>query len=345
MDLEIKEMLSSRERKIFQSVIQEYILTAEPVSSRRISKKYNLNLSPASIRNVMGDLEEIGFFYQPHTSAGRIPTDKGFRFYVDIILKNRELSLLKKEAIRGKYQKTSLEVSTLMKETSKILSEFSNSTGIVMAPKFIDTVFRRIEFVLLKRGQILTIFVSQSGLLQNKIIEIDEENISQDDLDKFSRYLNEILFGLNLREVRHKILEEMKKERNIYNKLLSRALKLGQSALGGDFKVEVYVEGQLNLLDYPEFAEAEKMKALLKAFGEKSILLKILDKAMEGKGLQIFIGSENVEKCSFILSSYSRDRDVLGSLGVVGPTRMNYFNIIPVVGYIAKLLSDFLEEK
>ena len=141
----------------------------------------------------------------------------------------------------------------------------------------------------------------------------------------------------------------MKKERNIYNKLLSRALKLGQSALGSDLKVEVYVEGQLNLLDYPEFAETEKMKALLKAFGEKSILLNILDKAMENKGLQIFIGSENelqeMEECSFVLSSYYRDRDVLGSLGVVGPTRMNYFNIIPVVDYIAKLLSNVLEKK
>ena len=340
--------LTDRDKKIFSLAIHEYILTAEPVSSRKIAKKYNLNLSPATIRNVMADLEEMGFFYQPHTSAGRIPTDKGFRFYVDSLLESRELPLKKKKEIKKKYPKTSIKFSTLMKETSKILSEFSHGTGIVMAPKFIDTIFKRIEFVLLKKRQILAIFVSQSGLLQNKIIEIDEEEVTQDDLDKYSRYLNEILSGLTLREVRHKILNEMKKEQIIYNKLLSKALQLGHSALEDNIEVEVYIEGQINLLDYPEFAQTEKMKALFKAFEEKSVLLRILDKAMENKGLQVFIGSENeyqeMVDCSFILSSYSRDKNILGSLGVIGPIRMNYFNIIPVVDYTAKLLSDYLDQ-
>ena len=344
----MKAMLTSRDRRIFHSVVQEYIITGEAVSSRKIAKKYGFNLSPATIRNVMAELVDLGYLYQPHTSAGRIPTNIGLKFFVDTFLENKELSPQKKEAIRGKYHKTSWEVSGLMKETSKILSEFSHGTGVVLAPKFMDTIFRQIDFVLLRQDQILAIFVSQSGLVQNKIIEMREEDISQNDLNKYSCYLNEILSGLTLREVRQKILEEMKKEKNIYDILLFSALKLGQSAFGGNQEVEVYVEGQNNLLDYPELATKEKMRALLNAFEEKSILLKILDKAMENQGLQVLIGSENelqeMEGLSFILSSYSRDRSILGSLGVVGPTRMNYFTIIPIVDYIAKLLSDHLEE-
>jgi len=341
--------LTSRDKKIFTSVIHEYILTAEPVSSRKIAKKYNLDLSPATIRNVMADLEELGYFCQPHTSAGRVPTEKGFRFYVDTLLENRELSLDTKEAIRRKYQNTSTKSADFLKETSKILSEFTRGTGIVMAPKFVDAVFRRIAFVLLGKGQILAIFVSQSGFAQNKVIEIEEENITKDDLEKYSRYLNETLSGLTLREVRYKILLEMRKEQNAYNNLLSRALRLGQSALESNREVEVYVEGQTNLLDFPEFAAIERMKSLFRTFEEKTILLKILDKALEHKGLQIFIGSENelqeMEDCSFILSSYSQDKNALGALGVMGPTRMNYNDIVPIVDYIAKLLSDRLEER
>ena len=328
-------------------MVQEYIITGEPVSSRKIAKKYSIHLSPATIRNLMAELVDLGYLYQPHTSAGRIPTNRGLKFFVDTFLGNKELSPQKK-AIREKYLKTSWEISGLMKETSKILSEFSHGTGVVLAPKFMDTIFRQIDFILLRQGQILTIFVSQSGLVQNKIIEIEEESVSQDDLNKYSCYLNEILSGLTLREVRQKIFEEMKKEKNIYDILLFSALKLGQSTFCGDRELEVYVEGQNNLLDYPELATKEKIRALLKAFEEKSILLKILDKAMESQGLQVFIGSENelqeMEGLSFILSSYSRDKSVLGSLGVVGPTRMNYFTIIPIVDYIAKLLSDHLEE-
>ena len=344
----MKEILTPRDRKIFQSVVREYIITGEPVSSQKIAQKYGINLSSATIRNVMSELVDQGYLYQPYTSAGRVPTNIGLKFFVDAFLENKELSPQKKEAIRGKYQNVSWEISGLMKETSKILSEYSHCTGVVLATRFMDTVFRRIDFVLLRPDQLLAIFVSQFGLVQNKIIEMEEEGVSQDDLNKFSCYLNEILSGLTLREVRQKIFDEMKKEKNIYDILLFNALKLGQSMFCGDWEVEVYVEGQNNLLDYPEFATTKKMKALLKAFEEKSILLRILDKAMESQGLQVFIGSENelqeMDGLSFILSSYSRDRNILGSLGVVGPTRMNYSTIIPIVDYIAKLLSDHLEE-
>lgn len=344
----MKEALTARDLRIFQSIIREYILTAEPVSSRRIAKNYGLGVSPATIRTVMADLEDMGFLYQPHTSAGRVPTGRGFRLYVDSIGENTELSISNKHAIEEKYRNTSGEFSALMRETSRILSEFSHGTGIVMAPRFIDTLFRRIDFVFLRRGQILAIFVSQAGLVQNKVIELEEVAVSQDDLDKFSRYLNEILGGLTLREVRQKIEQEMREEKNRYDIICYRALQLGQTALATDYEVEVYVEGQDNLLDYPELTKAPKLKALLSAFEKKSILLAILDKAMENEGMHIVIGPEHelreMEDISFVLSTYAREQHILGSLGVIGPTRMNYLTIVPMVDYIAKVLSGFLKE-
>lgn len=345
----MKEPLTDRSKDIFTSVVREYILTAEPVGSRKVAKKYNYSLSPATIRNVMADLEEIGILYQPHTSAGRIPTVKGFRLYVDAILGNPELPSQKKEAIKAKYRNASQGLSGILKATSKILSEFSHSTALVMAPKFMDTIFRHIEFILLRTGQILAIFVPYSGLVQNRVLEIDDKSITQDDLEKYSRYLNELLSGLTLREVRNTIAEEMKKEQNMYHTLLSKALQLGNSALDLSGEVELYVDGQANLFDYPEFAEVDKIKSLFRAFEEKSTLLYILDKALENQGIQIFIGSENefqmMEDCSFILSPYSRNSNVLGTLGVVGPTRMNYPDIIPIVGFVATLLSNYLDEQ
>ena len=347
--LSMHEHLTERDEKILSSVIREYILTAEPVSSRKISRKPGLELSPATIRNVMADLEEMGLLHQPHTSAGRIPTQQGFRLYVDSIVDSRQLPLHQQEAIRKKYQKTSPDLISLLQETSKILSDFSNVTGVVLAPKIMDMAFKRIDFILLKPCRILAVFVSQSGLVHKKVIEIDEEALTQDDLEKSSRYLNSILSGLTLREVRGKILEEMEKERIVYDRMLCRSLEMGKSALSDEVDFEIFVQGQTNFLEYPDFGSLEKMKAVLRALEEKSFLVSILDRALENEGIRIYIGAENelpeMEDCSFVLSAYSAENNVLGSLGVVGPTRMNYFNIIPVVDFIAHVVSDCLNEK
>ena len=344
----MRERLTERDEKILRSVIREYILTAEPVSSRKISRKPGLELSPATIRNVMSDLEDMGLLHQPHTSAGRIPTQQGFRLYVDSIGDIRQLPLYQQEAIRKKYQETSPDLTSLLKETSKILSDFSNVTGMVLAPKITDMVFKRIDFILLKPCRILAVFVAQSGLVHKKVIEIDDEAITQDDLEKSSRYLNSLLSGLTLREVRGKIVEELEKEQIAYDRMLCRSLDLGKSALSDEMDFEVFVQGRMNFLEYPEFGTLEKMKAVLRALEEKSILVSILDRALENEGVRIFIGAENelpeMEDCSVVLSSYSGENNVLGSLGVVGPTRMNYLNIIPVVDFIAHVVSDCLNE-
>ena len=339
------KLLTQRDKKILTSLINEYILTAEPVGSRKIARKYNINLSSATIRNVMSDLEEMGLLQQPHTSAGRVPTEKALRFYVNSILKVKRLNPMEKKSIRERYKFSELETSAAIKQTSEVLSVLSHHVGIVSAPKIIGTVLKHIEFIKINRDRILVIFVSQSGFIQNRIIE-DHDNISQDELNKCTNYLNETLVGISLEEVRKKIEEEMKKEKIIYDQLSSKALQLGKAALAKETARELYMEGQINLLECPEFSEVEKMRALFHALEEKNLLLSLLDKTNEAEGIQIFIGSEvelsDMQHCSVITSPYHHGRNIVGALGIVGPTRMDYLKLIPIVEYSAQLVTEFL---
>lgn len=344
----VDDIMSPRNKQILTSLINEYILTAEPVGSRSLAKKYNINLSSATIRNVMSDLEEMGLLHQPHTSAGRIPTERGMRFYVDSILKVRRLTVSEKNRIRKKYQFSELEASDLIKQTSEVLSVLSHHMSIVSAPKVIGTILKHIEFIKINKNRILVIFVSQSGFVQNRIIE-DPDDISQSELDRYNNYLNETLVGISLEEVRQKIEEEIKKGKIIYDQLLSKALQLSKKALGKEFKPELYIEGQVNLLECPEFSEVEKMKTLLHALEEKNILVNLLTKARDAEGVQIFIGSEaqlpDMQTLSIITSPYHYGKNVIGALGIIGPTRMNYLKLIPIVEYSAQLVTEFLNVK
>jgi heat-inducible transcriptional repressor len=343
-----KNQLSERTRKILHALIDEYITSGCPVGSHTLAQKGTIDLSPATFRNVMSELEELGYLFQPHVSAGRIPTEKALRFYVDTILEVRSLTMSERKIIREKYNYNQLELSDVLKETSQVLSAISRNISVVVIPKFIATVFKLIEFVNLSRDRILVIFVSQSGVVHNKVIDAEEE-IPQLELDKYARYLNELLKGLTLQEVKNKIIEEMQKEKNSYDLLMSKALALSKKALDSSDEAEVYVEGMLNLLEYPEFAEVKQMKRILRAIEEKERLLKLLNKALLAKGVQIFIGSENelqeMEGCSLVTAPYAKKNHMLGALGVIGPTRMDYERIIPIVDYTAKIVSKMLEWK
>jgi heat-inducible transcriptional repressor len=290
----------------------------------------------------------MGLLSQPHTSAGRIPTDEGLRYYVDCILKVRELTKQEKETIKSGYRPSNLEITDVMKETSLLLSKISRYTGVVLAPKFNNRIFKHIEFIKLNENQILIVFVSKAGIIHNKVVKI-EENLSQDELYKFTRYLNEILTDLTLSEVREKIIDEMKKESNMYDRLLSRALKLSQKVFGNYQEDDLYIGGKCNIFEFPEFCDVEKMKTILRAFEEKNILIKLLDKAMETDGIQIFIGTESqsqeMEGCSIVISPYTWKDYALGTLGVIGPTRMNYCDVVPIVDYTAKTVSKIMDTR
>jgi heat-inducible transcriptional repressor len=340
------ENLTERDRKVLQAIIRDYIQTAQPVGSRIISKKSQMGLSPATIRNVMSDLEEMGFLVQPHTSAGRVPTDRAFRFYVDSILNMRRLSSAEREKIEKSLQEENLDINEIMKRASHMLSLLSKQTGVVLAPRFGSKIFKHIEFIKLREKRILVIIVSKTGEVQNKVIEADEE-LHQDELNKYGKYLTEIMGDLTLAEAKRKIMEEMNKEKVLFDNLMYRALQLSQKALEDEGEGNLYIEGKTNMMQSPEFADLEKMRALIEAFEEKSKIVKLLDKALSIHEIQIFIGAENelheMIDCSVVAAPYSKENYTLGTLGVIGPTRMDYSSIIPIVDYTARIVGKILD--
>ena len=341
----MQEHLTERSRQILEAIIEDYIITAEPVGSRTITRRHGLSLSPATVRNVMSDLEEMGFLVSPHTSAGRVPTDKAYRFYVDSLVGHNKIAREEREEIRKRCSLTGKDVGEVLKETSRMLSSVSHYMGIVMGPRFTANVFRHIEFVKLSGKRILAILVSQSGSVQNKIIETDEE-LQAADLTGMANYLNDILKGLTITQVKNKILEEMQEEKIRYDALLARALELSRQTLE-ETNVEVFIEGQANILDQPEFADVAKMKEIIRAFEEKGQLLALLERCMAAEGVQIFIGAEShlnrMSGMSLVTATYVTGKNTLGILGVIGPTRMGYAKIIPIVDYTAKQVSRLLE--
>lgn len=344
----MEEQLSERGKRILEAVIEDYIATAEPVGSRTITRSHALALSPATVRNVMSDLEEMGLLTSPHTSAGRIPTDRAYRLYVNSILEAKQnLTQGKREEIRRRCRMAGRDPAEVFKETSRLLSSTSSYMGVVIAPRMAANVFHQMEFVKLSSHRILAILVSQNGTVQNRLLETGEE-IPQEDLVRMANYLNGMLQGLTIAQVRERLLAEMRSEKVRYDSLMAKAIALSEQTIRTD-STEIFLEGQANILDQPEFSDAAKMREIFRAFEKKSILLDLLDRSLQAEGVQIFIGSESpllkMEGMSLVTSTYLTGKDTVGVLGVIGPTRMGYGRVIPIVDYTAKLISRLLESE
>jgi heat-inducible transcriptional repressor len=340
--------MEPRSEKILTAIISEYIYTGEPVGSRTVSKRTNVGLSAASVRNIMSDLMETGYIIQPHVSAGRIPTDKAYRFYVDSMLRNRLLTFTSDEYtahVKSLIVDAGLDMRDLFRQSSSILAELSKQAGGV-ATSSVDQTFKTIEFIKLSDDRILVVLVSTTGLVLNKMIQ-DEDNINQDTLESYSRMLNDMLKDLDLSEARGKIEEELAKEKTTVDAILAKVLKMGYLVLSVRLAREIFIEGQTNILEDPEFAQIEKLRAVLITFEEKSNLLKILDKTLEAGGIQIFIGAEHgveeIESCSVVAYPIKTRDSVLGSIGVIGPKRMDYQKVMPLVDTTARVLMGFLK--
>lgn len=338
--------LSLRQRQILKAVIHDYITCGEPVGSRTIARRHLGHLSAATIRNVMADLEEIGYLSQPHTSAGRVPTDLGYRFYVDSLMQRPRLSRIEESRIEQGIRPTWGQAEDLMQETSRILSDLSRYTAVVLAPRLTQNTWRRIDFVYLNRERILVVLVADSGLVQQKVIVIDEV-IEQPELDRISRYLNTMLGGVTLREARSRIVARMAEERDEFNQLMQRALELSNKTLEGE-EGQVYIGGAANIAHQPEFADVKKMKEIFAAFDQKSKLVKILDQCLSQGGLRIIIGRESevreMRELSLIASPYKSGDHVLGVLGIVGPKRIAYDRMVALVDFTARFVSKILSE-
>lgn len=342
------EELNERSQNILEAIVEDYIASAEPVGSRAITRRHRFDLSPASVRNVMADLEEMGLLCSPHPSAGRIPTEKGFHYYIDSLLQVRDLSEEEKRRLRQNYRFNGLKMEEIMQEVGRVMSGMSKYTGLVMAPKFATTVFRQIEFVRLSHGRLLVIYVSESGLVQNKVIDGDP-SLTAADLEQISNYLNRELTGLTIQEVRTKLNRELQEERTRYDALRKRALSLSSAALQEEVEDLVFVSGTSLMLEQPEFSTPQQMRRIIQTLESKKKLIELLDRSQAAGGVQIFIGNQSqhneIEGCSLITSNFSNKKGAIGTLGVIGPMRMDYSLVIPIVDFTAQLVSRILERE
>ena len=344
----VMELLGVRDTRVLKTVVAQYIVTGEPVGSRLVAKISGLNLSSASIRNLMMDLEERGYLQQPHTSAGRLPTPKGFRYYVDHILPIQELGASVREKIRAAFAPPSSEPQDLFRQASRVLSAVSGHPALVLAPRPQGMRLKHIQFIGLSSDGILTILVSQDNQVQTRFVRGDTR-YSQDLLDRFSNYLNELCQNLTLGESRQKILAQMEEEKNLFDKMVSQALNLSRQALQSDDEEELYIEGTSQILDYPEFAEdVAKMRTMFQAFEEKHRLITLLDRTLAAQGLQIIISPSDdfpEMQLSLVASSYGALHSPLGCLGIIGPMRMDYARLVPIVRYTAAMVTDLLNQR
>lgn len=341
-------MLDERSKKILCAVAQNYINHPDPVGSRTVAKKYSFGFSPATIRNIMADLEDMGFLTHPHTSAGRVPTDRGYRFYVDSLIAKGDYS--NKDFLRGLFKRLEIlrnNIDMLFSETTKTISMLSHYLGVAMSPKPNVTTLKRIELFGYKADKVVAIIFTDEGLIKHKIISIDLE-VTQKDLNRIAGYLNSEFSGYTFDKIRLKVIKEMSKEKVICDSLISKAINICQEAFFSSYG-DLFVSGLSEVLELPDFADLQKIKELSRAIEDKHTIIRLLDKLLESDGVQIIIGSENsmdeMKKLSLVVSACKESNRPIGVIGVIGPTRMNYSRAISIVDTTAKFISKVLAER
>ena len=342
-----ENLLSSRDREILRDVIGTYILTGEPVSSRLLSRMDRHSLSAASIRNVMADLEDLGYLTHPHTSAGRVPTDEGYHLYVHSLMPNRKVPARARRYIRAGLAESEGDADALISTAGQLLSELSEKVGIVITPAIGETTVKDIHFVPMTGSKVLCLVVSASGFVDNKVIET-REPVGRDELVRISNYLNEHFAGLTLREVRRRLLEMMARERAQVDRLLASAIELAESAFAGRDDRDLLVEGTSSLLRLPELADVNRVRRLLDTFADKASLVGMLSQLIEGRGVRVVIGGDSDLTSdldfSLVATTYGASGEgSRGRLAVFGPSRMDYEKLVPLVEYFGNRLSLALE--
>jgi heat-inducible transcriptional repressor len=338
-----------RTQDILRQAVHTFIAFGDPVGSRTLAKVNSQGLSPATIRNVLSDLEELGYLFQPHTSAGRVPTDKGYRFYVSTVMKGSGLSPVEQEMIGSSLKQSEGDVESLMQDTSHLLASMTDMVSFVIGPDIQQSTLKHVDFVKLAPRRVLVVVVSETAQVVNRVIDFPED-FTGEELERCARYLNAEFRGFTLAEARETLLLRLREERAMYNRVVKNALTLGQVAFAeNSTPSDIYLEGTSRMLAKPEFSSnIERAQQLFATLEEKSRFLEILNACLEGSGLQIIIGSEapvpDLEGISLIAASYRfQDREV-GSVGIMGPTRMEYAKFISVVDYIARSLSDTISQ-
>jgi heat-inducible transcriptional repressor len=334
-----------RAKKVLHAVVSEYLATGDAVGSQTVARRYALDISAATVRAVMGELEEEGLLRHPHTSAGRIPTDRGLRLYVDTLLRVRSLSALEKDDIRGRLGPAT-ETPEVMQRVARLLRELSHLAVVVQAPRPESDAISHMEFVRLREGQLLAVIASSSGQIQNKLIHL-EAPVAPGDLDRINNYLNSLVAGLTLDQIRARVLQEIEheKERSVSDPVLAQALGLAAAVVpGGGGTSEILLDGQANLV--AETTDLNRARRVLRTLEEKDQIVKLLDRTLAAPGICVFIGAEanlaDLSDISVVAASYGIEERPLGTIGVIGPSRMDYSRVIPLVDFTADVITEIL---
>lgn len=341
------KQLDARTQHLFRVLVQNYIGSGQPIGSRTLAHVSDLDVSPATVRNIMSDLEVLGYLHSPHTSAGRIPTAQGYRLFVDTLIEVKPLNSSIVTGLKTRLTDTNVNQKSVVETASNLLSSLTHMAGVVTMPHQDKAAFRQIEFLSLSDRRILAILVVDQKEVHNRIIHLDRD-YSSSELREAANYLNDILAGRTLQEVRKLLLEELDSVRQDMDDLMRMAIALGGKIFGEEEgNTQNYiVDGQTNLMEFEELSNVDKLRGLFDAFSQKKEILHLLDRCICADGVQIFIGNESgydvLDDCSVVSAPYRINEDVKGVLAVVGPTRMAYDRVIPIVDMTAKLLSEAL---
>lgn len=335
-----------RAQIILRTLVQQFIRDGQPVGSRTLSKASGLSLSPATIRNVMADLEDFGFIASPHTSAGRVPTPKGYRFFVDTLVK---FAPLDQQAMQDLQVQLSDDLQrdrrSVAETASTALSTLTSMAGLVTLPRQKHVSLRQIEFLPISDRRVLAILVNSDSEVQNRILDMDRD-YSQDELQRAANYLNGNFAGKEISDIRRLVLEELEQTQQTMNQLMIDTVTFAQRALDSDSASGFVMKGETKLMNYDELSDIDRLRQLFDAFSQQREILGLLDRSIAADGVQIFIGEESgyemLDNCSVVTAPYKVDDDVVGVLGVIGPTRMAYERVIPIVDVTAKLLGAAL---
>jgi len=346
--------LTERAQHLLRVLVESYIREGQPVGSRNLSRDSGLNLSAATVRNVMADLEEYGFVTSPHTSAGRVPTDKGYRFFVDTLLRQRQRpddAQVLSELNQRLEQEEDRDPKALVAVASQMLSSLTHLAGVVTIPRQPHQSLSQIEFLPLSENRVLVVMVINGRDVQNRIVHL-ERYYSAEELRRAANFLNQQFGGKELTQIRLDIVSELTQAGETLNQLMRDAIHVAQQAVGEDNRQggpEYVLAGETNLMEFAELSNVEKLRRLFDAFTSKRDILHLLDQSLGAEGVQIFIGQESgyqiLDNCSLVTAPYALDNETVGVLGVIGPTRMAYDRVIPIVDVTARLLGSALNSR
>lgn len=339
-------MLDARKKNVLLAIVQDYIATAEPVGSRTIARKYKLGVSSATIRNEMADLEEMGFIEQPHTSAGRVPSDRGYRYYVDHLMKREELTAEEEQLVLNSYLTKVRDVGEVLRHTGQLLSQITNYAAVVFTTHYGKGRFRHIQIIYMGPGQAMVVVVSDSGAVHHRIIALPD-TIGSSDLETISRVLNHKLQGKSMENIRLTLIKEIYLELAKQKHVLNMAMDLIRESLTVQTGEKIYLGGIFNILNQPEFHNVERVKTLLGLLEQEKELSGIMEDVFDADGVTVRIGeeleNERIRDCSVVMAGYGMDGSPVGGIGLLGPTRMDYAKAFAVVEYITSNLNLVME--